>query len=202
VSGVTITGLRELGANLQALGALVQKEIGREALLQASLLITAAVKDATYTTFNRITGFTQSGFGVRVGKEMKGTVLSAVVVQYPQNITGTDAMARLVQHYHTPRPHHGSVAVETYAYWWRFLEFGTHGRHARRTPKFAREGRIARNRRQASALARYAKSASLGDLAPRPWVGPAFNASAQAAIQKFTSTTREQIEQRVNAMPK
>lgn len=202
MSGVEVKGLRQAGENLLALKGMVRLQIGREALKQGALVINSAVKQATYTTFHRVTGFVQSGFGVRVGQSLKGEVLSAVVVQYPQSMAGTSPMARLVQQHHTPKTRHGSVSLTNVAFYWRFLELGTKGRHAARTPAFSREGRIARNKRQSRALAKYSASSSLGDISPRPWVGPAFNSTKQAAIDKFAATTRQLTEQAINAMPK
>lgn len=190
--GIEVTGLKEARENLYKLSEEVGVKITRAALLEAGLVINRAIKAATYSTFTRRTGQIRAHFGVRVGAEPKDNVISAVVVQYP---AATSSGPRLA-----------SVRVQqerrSVAYWWRFLEFGTSGRRAQRTPKHVRAGRIARGTKQQRAEAAYSASRALGDLSARPWVRPAFRASVAEAVDHFATAFRRTTDEEVNKLPK
>lgn len=185
--GVEVKGLKQALDNMQQLGSDIPLELGRKALREAGIVISGAVKQATYSTFTRRTGQIKEHFGVRVAQALKGSVLNSVVVQYPA--AGGGPLLKAAQR-------------RSVAFWWRFLEFGTSGRRTSTTPKFHRLGRIARGQRQEKALATYSAARSLGDLAARPWVRPAFSASAQTAVERFRDVLLKGIENETTSLPK
>lgn len=198
MSGMEVKGLKQALANLNAIGSdAVRTDIGRKALRDGLLVINRAVKGATYTTFNRVTGFTRAGFGVRVAIKPKGTVLNSVIVQYPQSIAGTSAGQKLVRQHYTPKAKGRKQSTFNVAFWWRFLEFGTKGRRTARTPKSARTGRMARGKGSKAsqrALARYTAAKGQGDIAARPWVGPAFQRTRDDATDEFSKVFKALLE--------
>jgi HK97 gp10 family phage protein len=203
MSALDVKGLKEAIQNLNTLQGNVKAEIGRDALRAGLLVVNKAVKAATYTTFRRIDGVIQSGFGVRVGKELKGTVLSAVVVEYPQSLIGHSAMSRAYRRHHSASRKFSTgrarkIDLNQVAYWWRFLEFGTQQRRTARTPK----SMLAKTRRQQRAISRFNAASSTGSVMARPWVRPAFQGTAQGAVDAFIATMRQRIEDSVNSMPK
>jgi HK97 gp10 family phage protein len=196
-----VKGLKEAVKNFNDLTGKVKLEIGREALRDALLVVLEKVKGATYTTFTKRTGAIQSGFGVRVGQSLKDDVLTSVVVEYPQTMIGNTPMTRAFRSHHSARGRSRKpVSLFQVAYWWRFLEFGTGPRRTARTPKTLtpRKGAKGLNR----AIAKFKASRSTGSVTARPWVRPAFAASAQTAVDTFTQSMRRRIERAANAMPK
>ena len=200
MSALKVTGLKEAIENLDKLDDQVKGEIGRAALLASLLQVNKAVKAATYKTFNRIDGAIQSGFGVRVGKELKGTVLSAVVVQYPQSMIGNTPMTQAFRRHNTAKGRKRVISLFQVAYWWRFLEFGTKPRRTARTPK-SMDAKTSLSR-QARAIGRWQRASSTGAITARPWVRPAFQSTSQGAVDAFVETMRQRIEESVNSMPK
>jgi len=201
--GITVSGLRQALGNLSRIKGDIAFRVGREASLAAGLVITNAVKRATYTTFNRQTGAIQSGFGVRVGHELKGTKLNSVVVEYPQNVGG-HSLKGLMKLFHGRRT---SQAAKTpadagVAFWWRFLEFGTGKRRSARLPSFMKKGRVARTARNMHAQSRYEHAHSTGALSARPWVRPAFDSSAPAAIDAFRAVFLKRTAEETDNLPK
>jgi HK97 gp10 family phage protein len=181
-NGITVTGLREAAANLTKIKSDVALQAGREASLAAGLVITDAVKRATYSTFNRVEGAIKSGFGVRVGHALKGTTLNSVVVEYPQTIVGA-VLSKMQRH--TGKAAASTPAEAGVAFWWRFLEIGTQPHRSVRMPSFMKQGVAPRTRRNVRAGERYQHSHSLGSIGGRSWVRPAFSSSAPAAIEAF-----------------
>lgn len=192
MAGIEIFGLKEARDNLYRLSRDLGIQITRAALLDAALIINRAIKNETYSTFTRRTGRIKAGFGVRVGKQPKNSVLNAVVVQYPREVSVGPRLK-------AAREKSDRNAV---AYWWRFLEFGTSGRRAVRTPKHLRLGRLARGGKQQKAEAAYNAARALGDLAARPWVRPAFRGSVEAAVEQFGKSIRENTDKEVSKLPK
>lgn len=189
---IEVKGLKEARENLYKLSEEVGVAITRAALLAGALVISSAVKDSTYSTFTRRSGAIKAGFGVRVGKHPKENVLSAVVVQYPRAGTSGPRLKAV----------RDAENRRSIAYWWRFLEFGTTGRRAARTPKHLRQGRVARGVKQQRAEAAYNAARALGDLGPRPWVRPAFRGSVGDALDTFQRSITENVEKEVNKLPK
>ena len=199
---VQVSGLREAAKNLQTIGKIASTELSRDALRDATMVLVRSIKAATYSTFQRRTGFIKAGFGARVAKELQGAVLRGYVVQYPQSLAGSSAEKRAQRAAYLPAAKGRKQSFYNIAFWWRFLEFGTQGRRSARTPTFVREGRLARGARQDKALARYSASKSLGNIAPRPWVRPAFAGSAAGSIEAFSKSFRTRTETAVNNLPK
>lgn len=201
---VEVKGLRQSLVNLAKLASDVQKKIGRLALRDAALVVNAAVKGATYSTFSRRSGAIQSGFGVRVGNELKGTTLNAVVVEYPQSLAGLSPATRLFRRSALRQSSRArKVNLESTAFWWRFLEFGTGPRMSERTPAFQREGRLARTRGEIRAAHKFQSAAhALGAITPRSWVRPAFSSSGVQAVDVFAKTMRTETDATVQAYPK
>lgn len=203
MTALKVTGLKEAIENFNKLTGLVRKEIGRDALRAGLLIVNKAVKASTYTTFRRVDGVIQSGFGVRVGKGPKGSVLTAVVVEYPQSMIGNTPMTRAFRRHHSPSRKFATgrgraVNLFQIAYWWRFLEFGTQERRTARQPK----SMVRKTRRQQRAVYRWQTASSTGSVAPRPWVRPAFQGTAQSAVDAFVATMHQRIEETVNSMRK
>jgi len=192
MASITVKGLKEARANLDKLSKETGVKITRAALLSAALIINREIKAATYSTFTRRTGRIKAGFGVRVGKEPKDDVLSAVVVEYPRE-QSSGPLLKAVR---------DKAERNAVAYWWRFLEFGTSGRRAAKTPKHQRQGRVARGIKQQRAEAAYNAARSRGDLAARPWVRPAFRGSVQQAVEQFSKSFRENTDKEVKALQK
>jgi hypothetical protein len=191
-----VRGLKESRAALLKLNKDVQNEIAGKAMLDALLVVNRAVKAATYRTFSKLTGFTRSGFGVRVYKTLKNHQRIAHIVQYPQSIAGSGADKQLIRKHHMPKTGGRKQAITNVAYWWRFLEFGTDGRKAARTPKARRTARLSRKAMKARnrAQARYDAAPSRGDLQPRPWVRPSLGSTQSSAVDQFRKTLRDRIE--------
>jgi HK97 gp10 family phage protein len=199
MSALEVKGLNEAIRNLNDLDGQVKSKIGRDALRDGLLLVNKTVKAATYSTFKRATGAIQAGFGVRVGKALKGTVLAAVVVQYPQSMIGNTPMTKAYRRHHAAKGRSRKpVDLNQVAYWWRFLEFGTGERRTARTPRFSH----IRTKRQAKTVEKFLGAKGVGYVGPRPWVRPAFQGTAQGAVDAFTATMRQEIETNVNAMTK
>lgn len=197
-----VKGLKQAIANLNDLNGKVKLEVGRLALRAALLRVLEAVKAATYTTFHRETGAIKAGFGVRVGRELRGEVLASVVVEYPQTMIGNTPMTQAFRRHRARRRSRSRKAVNLFqiAYWWLYLEFGTAERRTARKPKtlIRRAGATRLNR----AIGKWEAAASTGYVAARPWVRPTFANTAQAAVDIFTATMREKIEEQTDAMPK
>lgn len=187
-----VKGLKQALANLDKVGKEIGTKALRASLLSAALIINRAVKSATYTTFVQRSGAIRAGMGVRVGRELKDDRLSAVIVEFERTNTSGPLLKSARER----------IAKTNVAYWWRFLEFGTANRRAAKTPKASRSGRIQRGRKHLLATARYAASASVGDVAARPWVRPAFSATAQQAVEKFRADLRATLEREVNNLSK
>lgn len=198
MSGVTmeVKGLSQAIANLNKLTGAVKAEIGRASLAAGLSVIKAAVLGATYSTFAKQTGAIKAGFGIRVGHQLKGTVLSAVIVQYPQSIAGQSPMkAAFLRHRQSTRKR--AVSLYQVAFWWRFLEFGTGPRRSVATPSSSGHGK-----RHEARVRRYAGAASRGAIVARSWVRPAAASTAQPSVDQFAATMRERVEQAVKEMPK
>lgn len=192
-----VKGLRQAAENLADLEGAVQKEIARDSLRAGALDILAAVKGATYTTFIKRSGYIKSGFGVRVGHDLVGSTLNSFIVQYPQNIAGASAATKLFRASvlkSSKRPR--SVNLEHVAFYWRFLEFGTRQRRSVREPKGSR------TKSQQRALEKFKASHALGAIAARPWVRPAFAATAGQSVEAFAAKMRTEIDAKVSGYPK
>lgn len=71
---------------------------------------------------------------------------------------------------------HNTTKTKTLAYYWRFLEFGTPQRHTK-------------------------SGANRGLITPRPWVRPAFEARADAAIEAYRVNTRDRLDEEARQLP-
>lgn len=202
MAAVEVRGLREAAKNLEAIGKAGALALSRDALRDGARVLVRVIKAATYTTFQRRTGLVQSGFGTRIAQQLKSEVLLGFVVQFPQSLAGGSAQKKAQRAAYLPAAKGRKQSFYNLAFWWRFLEFGTKGRRAAKTPAFHRAGRLARGARQQKALARYSASKTVTDLAPRPWVRPAFGGSAPGSIQAFEKSFRTRIETAVNNLPK
>lgn len=200
---VEVKGLRQAVENLTLLAGPLRDKIGHQAQLDASLVISRAMAAATYTTFNRQTGFIRSGFGVRVARGLKGELLTSVVVQYPQRISGSNPMVRAYRKRHLSiSPRTRKVELDHVAYWWRFLEFGTGPRFSAKKPRFLKRGLAPRSERDWKSLRSYAAAGGHGAIRARPWVRPAFSGSAERSIDTYRDTFVQQVESEVNNLPK
>jgi hypothetical protein len=189
---VEVRGLKQAAANLRQIGGAASKDLSRKSMLAAGLVIDRAVVAGTYSTFQRKDGAIKAGFGVRVAKDLKGNVLRGYIVQYPTGLAFRPKRSRSAK----------QTGQQGIAFWWRFLEMGTQGRRTKSTPKFLREGRVARGKRQHGALKRYYAAASLNDLAARPWVRPAFGSAALGAIEEFRKQFTARVEEQVSNLQK
>ena len=204
---IEVKGLSQALQNLHQLSADVQLKLSRDALREASWAIAKAIRAATYTTFNKITGAVQSGFSVQVANQQhKANELDAYVVEYQQGIAGTSAAAmafRKAVIAHRRRRSRQPIQLAQVAFWWRFLEFGTQPRRAMRTPAFSRHRtKFRRTERQKKRLAAFNASPSRGGIHGRSWVRPAFSASAETAVQTFRDTLLKALEQETDQLPK
>jgi len=203
-AAMQVLGLKQSLATMRKMRTDVQAEIATKSMRAGLLVVNRAVKAATYTTFNRLTGFTKSGFGVRVYKKLHGSTRIAHIVQYPQSIAGSSADAQLIRKHHMPSAKGRKQATTNVAYWWRFLEFGTDGRKSVRTPKARQAARLSRKARKARsrAQARYDAAPSRGDLQPRPWVRPSLGSTQGSAVDQFRKTLRDEIDKTLAFAPK
>jgi bacteriophage HK97-gp10 putative tail-component len=197
---VEIKGLKQAGDNLRKLSTVAQLELSRSALFDGSAVIAGAVRAATYTTFTRRTGLIRSGFKVRVAKQVtSGTsLLPAFIVQAEQALFGANGKAvRAAVGQSRSRK---KESIYTFAFYWRFLEYGTGPRRMARKPKASKSGRTSKS--QLAKLAAWAKAKSSGAVTARPWVAPAFASSAAAAIAAFADSFGRRIDTEVNTLPK
>lgn len=206
MAGIEVKGLAQALQNLQQLTKDVQLKLSRDALRDASWVIANAVRAATYTTFNKISGAVQRGFSVQVAHEPHtSTELDAYVVEYQQGITGTSAAAlafRKAVIAHRRKRSRQPIQLQQVAFWWRFLEFGTQPRRAMRTPSFSRNAKFRRTDRQKKRLAAFNASPSRGGISGRSWVRPAFAASAQTAIETFRNSLLRELQKETDQLPK
>lgn len=206
-NSIEVKGLSQALANLRQLKEDVQLKLSRVALRDASWVIATAVRQATYTTFHRLTGAIKSGFSVQVARERHGLdELDAYVVEYQQSIAGTSAAAMAFRS-HVLRSRRRSrsrkpIELNQVAFWWRFLEFGTKPRRGARTPSFVRRGKAGRTSRQFKQVAAFHASPSRGGIQGRSWVRPAFSGSAQTAIETFRDSLLRELEQQTDQLPK
>jgi hypothetical protein len=189
---IQVRGLKQAAQNLLLIGKVAATETSRKSILESLLVLVRAIKAATYTTgFQKRTGAVKAGFGARVAFGVKGTFLRGWIVQYPQPGVGIRAKARAKD-----------SSKAGVAFYWRFLELGTHGRRTARTPKFLKKGNLFLSPAHKRSAARYAAAASLGDLPPRPWVGPTFKSQAARAIEVFGVTFKNRVQAAVENLPK
>jgi hypothetical protein len=206
---VVVRGLREAAENLRKIGAFGATDLSRKALRDAADVIVSKVRGSTYTTFQRRTGFIKSGFGAVVAKDLRSGLLRAWIMQREQSLAGSSATAKAQRAAYLPKAKGGKQKLFNVAYWWRFLEFGTHGRRNVRAPAFLRKlkavdfkGKVWLRNRQLKALDRYNKGKSLKDLPAKPWVRPAFGASATGAIAEFGTSFRMRVDAEIQKLPK
>lgn len=215
MSGVEVSGLSQTKDNFNQLSALVQTEIGRKALREAGWAMAGPMRAATYTTFTKRSGAIRRGIGVAVSAQPKDRKLVAAVNEYPQSIAGTSpAQALFRSHFklkgHRPSKRQGGgglrVDVAAFAFWWRYLEFGTGPRHAARTPRFLRTGGIAHTPkgqgRQLTAATRWQKSPSRGGVRSRSWIRPVYAAVGPAALTALRDSFLKLVDAAVSNMPK
>lgn len=84
------------------------------------------------------------------------------------------------------------------AFYWRFLEFGTQERYTRSKTKattLGASGGFAFWRTRRMGVGAYR-----GKITPRPWVGPAFESQADAAIETFTETATSLTDKAVQEL--
>jgi hypothetical protein len=204
---VQTLGLKQTTANFATIAGPLKDKIGRAAALQGALVMNRAIKAATYTTFHRATGFIQSGFGVRVGKHLTPAgVLNTFVVEYPQKIIGSSDIATAYRRqYISARTSKRSVSIAPQvAFWWRFLEFGTHPRFAKKAPSFLKRGQGPHDKRHSDwhSLRAYAAAGSRGQIFSRAWIRPSTAASEHQAVATFSDTFRQQTEIEIDRLPK
>lgn len=212
-----VKGLDQCLANLQQLDTDTRTTLARTAMREMAWKLAIPMRRATYTTFNKSDGKIQSGLSVIVQKEFEGDTLKAHVIEYPQDIRGTTpAQVLFRRHLHLKghRPSRKSdtadrglrVDLTGVAYWWRFLEFGTGPRHAARTPKFLRTGKISsdpkRQQVQRAAAAKWLKTPSRGGITARTWLRPIASNTSPAAVDEFRAVLLDEIDKTVNAYPK
>jgi HK97 gp10 family phage protein len=196
-----VKGLRQALDNMRALPKLVKINVGRAALRAAAHVVEGQVKARTYTTFNRLTGAIGASLGVRVGMELKGETLNAVIGEYPVAMSGATPMAQAFNRTYRARASMYAGKPMT-AYWWRYLEFGTRARHAKMTPRFMRRSTTPRTERQVVQVNRWTASAGRGAVASRSWVRPALADTAASAVEMFRQKLNEGIETEVNRLQK
>jgi hypothetical protein len=201
MAGVEVTGLSQCLDNMKKLSTDAQQEIGGKALREAMWAIAQPMRDATYTTgFKRITGAIREGLSVAVQHDPKNDELKAYVVEYPQSIAGAETPFKALVRKRRARSRK-KVDVRQTAYWWLFLERGTHARKSVRTPKATRKS-LRPGTRSARALARWQAAASRGGIKAMPWLKPTFNATATQAILACRATFLKLTDAAVSAMPK
>jgi HK97 gp10 family phage protein len=201
---IEVKGLSRAKKNFEQLKTDVQIKLGRDALAQGALVIARAVRAATYTTFNRMSGAIRSGFSVRVARSPTGdAVLNSFIVQRQQSIAGTSPATALFRaHFVKKRQRSGSIKLDNVAFWWRFLEFGTGPRRASRTPSFLRKNKTATTKRQHAALARWSASPGRGGIKSRSWVRPALGTSADASVNTFRDVLLRKLAEETEQLPK
>lgn len=200
----TVKGLSQAAENMMNLASgPLRTMIARGSSRAAAWTVGDAIKRATYTTFKQQTGWIKSGVGVRVAQGIKGTVLNAVVAELPQYGGALNPMASLFRSTHMPKLDARRASLAQVAFWWRFLEFGTRQRRAKKMPRFLRRAsNKSLSTRQERSKARYFASPNRGGIAARPWVRPAFAASDRAAVDTYEATMRQLTETEVAKLPK
>jgi hypothetical protein len=208
-----VVGLKQAAENLLNLASgELRTKIARDASRAAAWVVGDAVKDATYTKFERQTGFIKQGIGVRVATGVRGDVLNAVVAEVKQYAGAFNPMAALFRKSgHAAPKGKGKSArdpsLSQVAFWWRFLEFGTRERHKKRTPKFVYHPESKRPLTQrritsrGTKMAAFLNSPSRGAVEARNWVRPALGSSQQAAVQAFERVMRERTEAEAKNLP-
>jgi HK97 gp10 family phage protein len=197
---VELKGLAAVKDNFEQLNDEVQNKIGRDSLRYFSWLIAKPMRTATYTTFSKQTGAIRRGLAVAVQFEPVQGKLKSWVVEYPQQITGAETPFKALVRRRVGRRRTRQVATTSTAYWWRFLEFGTGPRRARRTVKVNPLSK--RYASQLLAAAKQKQSPSRGAIRPRTWLRPAYGATATDALSKFRDYFLKLVDAAVSAMPK
>jgi hypothetical protein len=206
---VKVQGLKEARENLQKLNEQTQTDIGREALRSAGWVLAGPMRAATYTTFKRQTGAIRSGLGVAVQLEPKDDALKAYVWEYPQRVGGVVTPFSVKVMLAKRRKARGGSAkapLNSIAFWWRFLEFGTQERRSVGTPKFLRTGKIAKKGRvllrQTAAASAWKAAAHRGAISGRSWLRPVMGSKGPAAIDAYRETLLKLIDAAISKMPK
>jgi hypothetical protein len=204
---IEVSGLRQAARNFETLNEMAQKEIGRDALRTLGWALAKPMKAATYTTFLRRTGAIRDLLGVNVQQSAKDNTLTGYVEECAGRVTGTETPFKaLVRKRRSSRRKRSVSIAPATAYWWRFLEFGTGPRRARRTPSFLRTGKLAktekRQRRQLRAASEWQASGSRGGIRSRSWLRPLFGSNAPNAIRSFRETFLKLVDAATGAMPK
>lgn len=206
-----VVGLDQAAKNLDTLTGQIKSNIGRASLRAAAQLIVKRLVQTTYSTFQKRSGAINAGWAVRVGEHLKGDVLSSVIVEKPQAVSGfAGQLSKAQRRRAKAAADRNRVSKQQgVAYWWRFLEFGTQKRKASATPRFMRHGGKARTDRQRKSATAWAASADRGRIdtvniagQQRSWVRPAFNSEVRNSIETFAATMRRLTDENVNAMPK
>jgi HK97 gp10 family phage protein len=201
MAGIEVAGLRECLANMKKLDTDLRRELAGKALREAAWAIAQPMRAATYTSgFKRITGAIREGLSVAVQHEPTANELKAYVVEYPQNIFGAETPFKALVRKRRSRTRK-KVDIRQTAYWWLFLERGTHARKSVRTPKATRKS-LRPGTRSARARALWEAAPSRGGIKAMPWLEPTFNAKAADAINTCRETISKLIDAAVSAMPK
>jgi HK97 gp10 family phage protein len=173
---VEVKGLKETLKNLDTLEDKLRTKIVRKALRAGNFRMYDKARASTYTTFERQTGLIQQSMGVRTQINISGDFLVSFVVANPQ------ATIRLTKNAflsvaRRPRAA-GKLPPKAFVpFYWRFLERGTNPRST-------------------------SSGASRGSGPVRSWLAPAFETTAQEAIDTFAKVAKEMTDEAIASMPK
>jgi hypothetical protein len=200
---VELTGFKAVRDNFEKLDKLVQKQIANDALRYFGWLVASPMRRATYTTFNRQTGAIRKGLSVAVQGEPQSSKLKAWVVEYPQSIAGAETPFKTLVRKRISKKSRRAAPVTYTAFWWRYLEFGTAPRRARRTVKpTTAKWYSSRHASQLRMLKKQQSSPSRGAITPRTWLRPTFSGVAPDALKSFRDYFLKLVDAAVSAMSK
>jgi hypothetical protein len=169
-----VLGLAQVRKNLESLSDALQKDIVKAGERAAIKVFAAAVARTTYSADRQQrTGLLLAS--QRISVRRRGDVIGAKLYMGKVGYTGTFAARHLVAGTRRRKTSGEDVKKTTGFYWW-FLERGTKQRRTKR-------------------------GANRGALAARAWVGPAFEARGDEAIEAFSKTVATMVDQACAQLP-
>jgi HK97 gp10 family phage protein len=168
-----VLGLPNLLQNLTALQQKLALSILRQSSRAAANIYLQTTRSGTYGA-GRVqrTGLLQRSQGVT--SRVQGDVITASVKMRSVNVASNTSIAKTFRRVHSITP--GKGPSKFIAFYWRFLEFGTPSRATK-------------------------AGANRGSISPRPWVAPAFNARADAAIEAYRRNTSDRLDDEARKLP-